>query len=61
MANAYAALALAIRVSPNGKVGDSFVRLFNDMHVHGEPEENIVLALIEATADGLRHGNWPSV
>lgn len=56
----YQTLAVAIEVSPSGKVQEAFARTVSNMKQAGESNKSIVVALTGGIRDGLMHGNWPS-
>lgn len=58
-ADAEAALALAVRVSPNGLVQAEFAKIYNRLVSEGASWDRITTSLIGATLDGMRHGKWP--
>jgi hypothetical protein len=47
-------------VAPDASVQASFNRMLATMQADGRTDEEICLALMEAGADGLRNGNWPT-
>ena len=47
-------------LAPTGLVQARFVKMLHEMEEAGETEKYIARALVNALADGLNHGNWPS-
>lgn len=52
-------LLSAMRLSPTGKEQEAFAQIKRDAEALGADENEIILALLGAIQDGVKHGNWP--
>lgn len=56
--SSYLMLGAAQAAAPDAEAQMALASLRRTMQKHNEPDNQITLALAEAVADGLRHGNW---
>ena len=54
-----ALLSAVMLLAPTGAVQRRMVNLLHDMEDAGEMQSEIIVALLGAMLDGIKHGNWP--
>jgi hypothetical protein len=54
------ALSIAMLVSPTGVEQEAFARMHNAAYGERRNHKDVLLDMLGAIQDGVRHGNWPA-